>query len=375
MIEQIRNHFAIAKRIVIKVGSNLVSAQGTGIDSELIEQWTSDIASLRAAGKDIVLVSSGAVSVGMARMKLSKRPTKVLELQALAAIGQSGLMNIYDHVFAKVGLTCAQILLTHADLDDRARYLNARSTFETLLAMQVIPIVNENDTVTIDEIRFGDNDTLSALICNLIGAEVLILLSDQEGLYKENPKLNPNAELIQHAPVNDTLLLSYAGKEGALGRGGMKSKVLAARLASRSATQTVIAHGKRREIIKQIISGAPIGTVLYNSELADTARKHWIRAQLKANGTVILDGGAVSAITELKKSLLPVGVVNCTGNFQRGEVVLCVNIDGAVIARGISNYSIEETIKILQKPSNQIASILGYEGDSELIHRDNLVLE
>ena len=372
-----REQITTAKRIVVKVGSSLVSQAGSGVDSSLIEQWVGDIAHVRKQGRSVILVSSGAVACGLARLAHTQRPTNMVSLQAVAAIGQSALMQAYDRAFSAHNTHCAQVLLTHADLSDRSRYLNARSTVERLLEYGVVPVVNENDTVTIDEFRFGDNDTLAALMANLISADLMVLLSDQEGLLASPPTPDApvNPEPIDQIAVRDPSLPSIAGEGGPLGTGGMKSKIRAARLAARSATQTIIANGNRPHVLSSILLGKTVGTLLFNQDNPALARKHWIRAQLKVSGTLTIDQGAVKALCHNSKSLLPVGVIDCSGQFNRGDVVLCQDAEHKPIARGMCNYSYREVRRLMGKPSCQIADIIGYDLGPELIHRDNLVLE
>ena len=366
---------ARAKRLVVKVGSSLVTADGRGLDHAAVGRWAEQIVALKAAGKETVLVSSGAIAEGMQRLGWTKRPAAIHALQAAAAVGQMGLVEAYERAFARFGLHTAQILLTHEDLADRRRYLNARSTLLTLLGLGVIPIINENDTVTTDEIRFGDNDTLGALVTNLIEAEVLLLLTDQDGLYSADPRKDPTATLIRRARAGDAALEAIASSSGShVGSGGMLTKVLAAKRAARSGASTIIASGREDRVLARLAAGEPIGTELFAEATTLAARKQWLADQLRLAGRLTLDPGAVQALARDGKSLLPIGVLACEGHFERGEVVGCCDRDGREIARGLVNYSAAETQRILRKPSAEIEAILGYVDEPELIHRDNLVL-
>jgi glutamate 5-kinase len=364
-----------AKRLVVKVGSSLVTADGRGIDHAAVGRWAEQISALRTAGKEIVLVSSGAIAEGMQRLGWIRRPAAIHALQAAAAVGQMGLVQAYEAAFSRFGLHTAQILLTHDDLADRRRYLNARSTLLTLLDLGVIPIINENDTVTTDEIRLGDNDTLGALVTNLIEADVLLLLTDQGGLYSADPRKDPAATLVRSALAGDPALEAIASSAGsALGRGGMLTKVLAAKRAARSGASTVIASGREEHVLTRLAAGEAIGTELIAKMLTLAARKQWLADHVRLAGRLTLDPGAVRALAREGKSLLPIGVIACEGQFDRGEVVGCCDPEGREIARGLVNYSAAETLRILRKPSSEIESILGYVDEPELIHRDNLVL-
>ncbi|QRX84580.1 glutamate 5-kinase [Glaciimonas sp. PAMC28666] len=364
-----------AKRIIIKVGSSLVTNDGKGLDSAAIATWAEQISALRALGKEVVLVSSGAVAEGMQRLGFDKRPTSIDELQACAAVGQMGLAQIYETSFRAHNLHTAQVLLTHADLADRERYLNARSTLFTLLRFGVIPIINENDTVVTDEIKFGDNDTLGALVANLIEAEALIILTDQKGLFTADPRKDPNAKFVHEAQAGDPALEIMAGDAGSsIGRGGMFTKILAAKRAATSGAHTVIAWGRETDVLTRLAAGEAIGTQLNAQTGQLKARKQWMADHLKTAGKVLLDAGAVQKLTEEGKSLLPIGVTDVLGEFGRGDVITCVSSDGRAIARGISNYTSAETRRIMRHPSSEIATILGFVEKSELIHRDNMVL-
>lgn len=364
-----------AKVIVVKVGSSLVTNNGNGLDQMAIAQWASQIAALVKQGKHIVLVSSGAIAEGMQRLGWKKRPIAVNELQAAAAVGQMGLVQMYESCFSQHQLHTAQVLLTHDDLADRKRYLNARSTLRTLLDLNVIPIINENDTVVTDEIRFGDNDTLGSLVANLIEADTLVILTDQQGLYSADPRKDKNAKFIQHATAGDTALEQMAGGAGSsVGTGGMLTKILAAKRAARSGANTVIASGREKDVLVRLSAGEVIGTHLHTTEMKTTARKQWLADHLQLRGKLTLDAGAVKVIKQDGKSLLPIGVVAVEGVFERGEVVACCDTNGVEIARGLVNYSANEAMRIMRKSSKDIEKVLGYVEESELIHRDNLVL-
>jgi len=364
-----------ARRLVIKVGSSLVTNNGRGVDHAAVARWAEEIAELKQTGKEVVLVSSGAIAEGMQRLGWTKRPAAIHALQAAAAVGQMGLVQAYEAAFSRFGLHTAQVLLTHEDLADRRRYLNARSTLLTLLGLGVIPVINENDTVTTDEIRLGDNDTLGALVTNLIEADALVLLTDQDGLHSADPRKEPAATLVRHARAGDPALEAMAGGVGsALGRGGMLTKVLAAKRAARSGASTVIANGREERVLGRLAAGEAIGTELVAETLTLAARKQWLADHVRLAGRLTLDAGAVRALARDGKSLLPIGVIACDGQFERGEVVGCCDPDGREIARGLINYSAAETQRILRKPSSEIEATLGYVDEPELIHRDNLVL-
>ena len=364
-----------AKRLVVKVGSSLVTNDGRGLDHAAVARWAEEIAQLRREGREVVLVSSGAIAEGIARLGWTVRPKAIHELQAAAAIGQMGLVQAYEAAFSQFGLHTAQILLTHDDLSDRRRYLNARTTLRTLIDLGVIPIINENDTVTTDEIRVGDNDTLGALVANLIEADVLVLLTDQPGLYSADPRRHPEATLVREARAGDPALEAMAGGVGsALARGGMLTKILAAKRAARSGASTIIASGREPGVLTRLAAGESVGTALIAPPDALGARKQWLADHVQLAGKLVLDAGAVTALASGGKSLLPIGVTAVEGAFERGEVVGCVTPDGREIARGLVNYSAQETARILRRPSSEIEAILGYVDDAELIHRDNLVL-
>jgi glutamate 5-kinase len=364
-----------AQRLVLKVGSSLVTNEGKGIDLEAVTQWAEQIAGLHASGRQVVLVSSGAIAEGMARLGWPRRPKLMSELQAAAAVGQMGLIQAYEAAFARHGVRTAQILLTHEDLADRRRYLNARSTLNTLLALGVVPIVNENDTVVTDEIRVGDNDTLGALVTNLIEADVLVILTDQSGLYSADPRKHPDARFIHQGQAGDPALEAMAGGSGsAIGTGGMLTKVLAARRAANSGGHTIIASGRAPDVLRRLASGEPIGTELRAVLPVRSARQRWLANHLRLRGRVTLDAGAVRALTQGHRSLLPIGVIAVEGDFERGDVVACVDEHGVECGRGLVNYSSADTARILRQPSARIADILGHLSDPELIHRDNMVV-
>ena len=371
----VRSKLKKAKCWVIKIGSALLTDNGKGLDETRLADWIEQIAAIKSTGTDIVLVSSGAVAVGMNQLGIESRPNAVHELQAAAAVGQAGLVNTYEQNFKGHGVSTAQILLTHDDLSNRKRYLNARATVAQLLKMGVIPIVNENDTVVTDEIRFGDNDTLAALVSNLIGAEVLVILTDQDGLFTADPRNNPKASLVDCAWADDTALDEIAGGgHGALGRGGMITKIQAARTAARSGTTTLIAGGRIPKILLRLQSGEQLGTELVPKIDPMTSRKLWLAGHLQTCGTLTLDKGAVGVLIKGGKSLLPVGVRSAKGGFVRGDMVVCEDESGQEVARGIVNYSYEESIKIIGLASDLIVDQLGYIVEPELIHRDNMIL-
>lgn len=362
------------RRWVVKIGSALITGDGKGLDRERLRQWVDQIADLIASGDEVVVVSSGAVAEGMKRMGWSRRPGSLHDLQAAAAIGQMGLVQAWESCFQRRGLHTAQVLLTHDDLSDRRRYLNARSTLRALVGFGVVPVVNENDAVANEELRLGDNDTLAALVANLIEADLLVLLTDQQGLFEADPRLDPDAGLVDHAPVDDPALDNMAGGGGALGQGGMQTKIRAARLAARSGAATVIASGRSDEVLQRLKAGESLGTLLTPSQGPDAARKRWLAGQLQAKGRLVLDAGAVRVLRESGRSLLAVGVKEVQGAFRRGEMVVCIDENGREFARGLVNYSAEEARRIMGRASGEIEQILGYVDEDELIHRDNLVL-
>ena len=370
-----RADLAQAPRWVIKVGSSLVTNEGRGLDHAAVARWAAEITQLSRAGKSIVLVSSGAIAEGMQRLGWHTRPRAIHDLQAAAAVGQMGLVQAYERAFAQFGLQTAQVLLTHEDLADRRRYLNARTTLTTLLGLRAIPIINENDTVTTDEIRFGDNDTLGALVTNLLEADVLVLLTDQQGLYTADPRRHADATIVRTARAGDPELERMAGGAGsAIGRGGMLTKVLAAKRAARSGASTVIACGRDPDVLTRLAGGETVGTKLTAEHTSLGARKQWLADHVRVAGRLTLDEGAVRALLRDGKSLLPIGVVAVAGNFGRGEVVGCITPDGREVARGLVNYGAQEATRIMRRPSHEIEAVLGYVDEPELIHRDNLVL-
>ncbi len=358
---------------VVKIGSSLLTDNGQGLAIGLVNDWVDDLVKANRSGVKIVIVSSGAVAEGMLRLGFSERPKSLHLLQAAAAVGQMGLVQMYESSFQRHQLHTAQVLLTHDDLRSRERYINARSTLRELLNLGVVPVVNENDTVVTDEIRFGDNDTLAALVANLVEASTLILLTDQQGLFSSDPKFNKDAELIQHAKASDRRLDAMAGPSSAIGRGGMTTKISAARIAARSGANTVIVSGRESRVIQGIAMGKVSGTLLTADRELLVSRKQWL-ATLPAKGKLFLDTGAVEVLRNQGRSLLPVGVLRVEGEFTRGEMVSCIDEAGAEIARGLVNYNRMETMQIVGKDSREIENILGYVGDEELIHRDNLIL-
>lgn len=370
-----RNIIPQAKRWVVKIGSALLTNDGKGLDAEAIAGWVKQMAELRLRGIELVLVSSGAVAAGMRRLGWAARPTEIHQLQAAAAVGQMSLIQTYEVEFQRYGLLTAQVLLDHDDLSSRQRYLNARSTLKTLVGLNVVAVINENDTVVTDEIRFGDNDTLGALVANLIEADLLVILTDQKGMYDSDPRSNPDAQLLSEIAADDNRLEQMAGGTGgALGRGGMITKVRAARVAARSGADTVIVGGRIENALLRIAAGENLGTFLWAEQQPQAARKRWISGQLQTRGTIVLDDGAARVVREQGKSILPVGVKAVRGDFTRGDMVICEDLQGKEIARGLINYHADEARKIIGKPSSQIADVLGYRDDNELIHRDNLVL-
>lgn len=370
-----RDRLTRTRRWVVKIGSALLTADGKGLDRAAVAAWVAQVAARTEAGVELILVSSGAVAEGMSRMGWSRRPESLHGLQAAAAIGQMGLVQAWESAFQQHGLHTAQVLLTHEDLSNRRRYLNARSTLRTLIDLKVVPVINENDAVANEELRFGDNDTLAALVANLVEADLLILLTDQAGLFESDPRRHADARLVGEARVDAPELDAMAGGSGgALGSGGMATKLRAARLAARSGTPTVIAPGARPGILAEIAAGDTVGTLLLPTQEPEAARKRWLAGQLQVRGRLVLDDGAVKVLRGSGRSLLAVGVKSVEGRFERGEMVACVAPDGSEVARGLVNYDSEETRRIQGKPSGEIAGILGYVDDKELIHRDNLVL-
>lgn len=375
MSDQGRAALLKGRRWVVKIGSALLTDNGKGLHREAMQAWVEQMAELADAGYQIVLVSSGAVAAGMGVLGWSKRPTAINELQAAAAVGQMGLVHSYEQMFKSFGINTAQILLINDDLASRPRYLNARSTLNTLIDHRVIPIVNENDTVATDEIRFGDNDTLAAMVANLIDADGLIIMTDQLGLFDSDPRQNPDAKLIASAYADDASLDAMAGEsKGVLGRGGMYTKLRAARLAARSGTATIIVGGSQPNVLRRLFAGESLGTCLDARQKPLAARKQWLAGLLNASGTLVLDDGAARVLHGQGRSLLPVGVAEVIGEFERGAVVECRDQNGILIARGLSNYNSFDARKIARHSSNDILGILGYQGEPELIHRDNMVV-
>ncbi len=364
-----------ARRIVVKVGSSLVTDEGRGVDAQAVGNWCRQLAWLAADGREVVVVSSGAIAEGMKRLGWSSRPREIHELQAAAAVGQMGLVQIYETKLREQGMGSAQVLLTHADLADRERYLNARSTLLTLLRLKVVPVINENDTVVNDEIKFGDNDTLGALVANLIEADALIILTDQSGLYSADPRIDKGAKLVEHASAGAPELERMASGTGSdIARGGMITKVLAAKRAASSGASTVIAWGREPDVLTRLAQGEAIGTLLTASTQKLAARKQWMADHLQLRGAVVIDDGALRKVRDEGKSLLPVGVTEVVGDFRRGDVIAVRSSASIEIARGLANYSSTEARLIARKPSSAFEALLGFTGEPEMIHRDNLVL-
>ena len=370
-----RKQLGQSRRWVVKIGSSLLTDEGRGLAKAAIDDWVAQVARLCQHGVEVVLVSSGAVAEGMARLGWATRPSALYELQAAAAVGQMGLVQTYETSFQKHGLKTAQVLLTHDDLSNRKRYLNARSTLRTLLKLKVVPIVNENDTVAMEEIRFGDNDTLAALVANLVEADVLVILTDQAGMFDKDPRSNADAKLLSEVSAADPQLEAMAGgTAGKVGRGGMLTKVRAAKLAARSGASTLVAPGRTSGVLDAIAAGQPVGTLFTPGQETFVARKQWLASHLQLRGKLVIDSGAARVLRDSGRSLLAVGVKNVTGDFMRGEVVACVDEQGHELARGLVNYSADETRRIMGLASDRIEEILGYVDEPELIHRDNLVL-
>jgi glutamate 5-kinase len=366
---------AAARRVVVKIGSSLLTNAGAGLDREAIADWARQVAALRARGVEVLVVSSGAIAEGMKRLGWARRPRAVHELQAAAAVGQMGLVQMWESCFAQLGLHTAQVLLTHDDLGDRRRYLNARTTLKSLVELGVVPIINENDTVVVEEIRFGDNDTLAALVTNLIEADALAILTDQKGLFSADPRKDPGARLVARGQAGDAALEAMAGGAGShVGSGGMLTKVLAAKRAARSGAHTAIAWGREPDVLLKLFDGTAEGTLLVAATAPVAARKQWLADHLKPSGRIRLDAGAAKAVLADGKSLLAIGALAVEGSFERGEVVSVAGPDGREIARGLVNYGSSETARILGKPTSEIEAALGYVAEPELIHRDNLVL-
>ena len=368
-----RHRLTSVRRWVIKVGSALLTNDGLGLDPLVMKTLTRQLASLHSLGHEVVLVSSGAIAAGLVRLNLPERPREIHLSQAAAAVGQSALVRAYEDCLGPHGVITAQILLSHADVRARDRYLNARSTLNTLLGMGVLPIINENDTVVTDEIRLGDNDTLAALVANLVDAEALLILTDQDGLMDRDPRQDRDAKLIVSADVHEPDLDAIAGEGSALGRGGMATKLSAARLAARSGTSTIIANGRLPDVISKVVEGELVGTFLHTNRQPLSARKQWLASLLHAQGQLVLDEGAVTVVSDHGRSLLPIGITAVTGAFQRGDLVSCVDATGKERARGLVNYASDEAAALIGKSSTDIEAILGYRGEEEMIHRDNLV--
>jgi glutamate 5-kinase len=364
-----------ARRIVVKVGSSLVTNDGRGLDEVAIGEWCRQMSILVRSGREVIMVSSGAIAEGMKRLGWSSRPHEIHELQAAAAVGQMGLAHMYETKLRENGLGSAQVLLTHADLADRERYLNARSTLLTLLKLGVVPVINENDTVVNDEIKFGDNDTLGALVANLVEADALVILTDQKGLFTADPRKDLNAKFVHEAKAGDPALEAMAGGAGSsLGRGGMITKILAAKRAAGSGASTVIAWGREADALVRLAQGEPIGTLLVAQTQKTQARKQWIADHLQMRGTVTVDDGAVAKLRDEGKSLLPIGMVSVEGDFSRGDVIAIRDCLGIEMARGLANYASAEARLICRKQSNEFEKLLGYAAEPEMVHRDNLVL-
>ena len=364
-----------ARRIVVKVGSSLVTNEGRGLDETAIGEWCRQLSVLVRGGRDVIMVSSGAIAEGMKRLGWTSRPHAIHELQAAAAVGQMGLAQMYETKLREHGLGSAQVLLTHADLADRERYLNARSTLMTLIKLGVVPVINENDTVVNDEIKFGDNDTLGALVANLVEADALIILTDQKGLYTADPRKEVGAQFVHEAKAGDPALEAMAGGAGSsLGRGGMITKILAAKRAAGSGASTVIAWGREPDALVRLIQGESIGTLLVAQTQKTQARKQWIADHLQLRGSVTVDAGAVAKLRDEGKSLLPIGMIAVEGDFSRGDVIAVRDTQGAEMARGLANYASVEARLICRKPSSEFEKLLGYTAEPEMVHRDNMVL-
>ncbi|MDQ0071905.1 glutamate 5-kinase [Variovorax boronicumulans] len=364
-----------ARRIVVKVGSSLVTNEGRGLDEAAIGEWCRQLAQLVRDGREVVMVSSGAIAEGMKRLGWRTRPHEIHELQAAAAVGQMGLAQMYETKLRENEIGSAQVLLTHADLADRERYLNARSTLVTLLRLGVVPVINENDTVVNDEIKFGDNDTLGALVANLVEADALIILTDQKGLYTADPRKDPNAKFVYEAAAGDPALEAMAGGAGSsIGRGGMITKILAAKRAAGSGASTVIAWGREADALLRLTRGESIGTLLVAQTAKHQARKRWMADHLQLRGAVVVDAGAAAKVRAEGKSLLPIGMTGVSGEFSRGDVIAVRDAEGVELARGLANYSSVEARLLCRKPSAEFERLLGYVAEPEMVHRDNMVL-
>ncbi len=373
--QALRNGVAQTRRWVVKIGSALATNQGVGLNLAAIEGWAHQMVELQAAGRQIVVVTSGAVAEGAARLGWKQRPHALHQLQAAAAIGQMGLVRAWDQAYEKFGCRAAQVLLTHDDLTDRQRYLNARSTLWTLLELGVFPVINENDTVATEEISLGDNDTLAGLVSNLIEADVMVILTDQPGIMTADPRIDTDARLIEQAAASSLELEAVAGGGGAWGRGGMRTKLRAARLAARSATTTIIASGHEPDVLRQIAAGRSVGTLLYPNNGKVSARKQWLGGSIRPRGSLRLDSGACRALLQQGKSLLAVGVTGVDGDFSRGELVVLEDTSGVELGRGLANYSADECRQIAGLSSDQIDAALGFSREPEIIHRDNLLID
>ncbi len=374
MFNKTREQLGAAQRWVIKIGSAMITNDGQGLDNFSIDAWVEQMAELHRAGRELLLVTSGAVAEGMRRLGWNQRPTALPDLQAAAAVGQMGLVQAWESAFERHGIRTAQILLTHEDAADRQRYLNIRTTLRTLLRLRVVPVINENDTVAFEEIRFGDNDTLGALVANLVEAELYIILTDQQGLYDRNPRQFPDARLIREGRAGDPALEAVAGSAGSLGSGGMLTKLHAAAKAARSGAFTLLAWGREPDVLRRVATGTELGTLLRPSQSPLAARKQWLAVQLQVKGRLHLDAGAVRALRTDGKSLLPVGVTAVEGRFDRGDLVACLDPAGTEVARGLVNYDTEQAMLLIGKTTRRIEALLGHVDDPELIHRDNLVL-
>ena len=374
MFNKTREQLGAAQRWVVKIGSAMITNDGQGLDSFSIDAWVAQMAELHRAGRELLLVTSGAVAEGMRRLNWSQRPTALADLQAAAAVGQMGLVQAWESAFGHHGIQTAQILLTHEDAADRQRYLNIRNTLRTLLRLRVVPVINENDTVAFEEIRFGDNDTLGALVANLVEAELYIILTDQQGLYDKNPRQFPDARMIREGRAGDATLEVMASGAGNLGSGGMLTKLHAATKAARSGAFTLLAWGREPDVLRRVSAGENFGTLLRPSQSPLAARKQWLAVQLQVKGRLHLDAGAVRALRADGKSLLPVGVTAVEGRFDRGDLVACLDPSGDEVARGLVNYDTERALLLIGKTTRRIEALLGHVDDPELIHRDNLVL-
>jgi len=357
----------------------LVTNEGRGLDEKAIEEWSRQLAALvhgdDGVRREVIMVSSGAVAEGMKRLGWATRPKEIHELQAAAAVGQMGLVQMYESKLRDHKVGSAQVLLTHADLADRERYLNARSTLLTLLKHGVVPVINENDTVVNDEIKFGDNDTLGALVANLVDADAYVILTDQKGLYTADPRRNPDAKFVHEAQAGNPELEAMAGGAGSsVGTGGMLTKILAAKRAAGSGTSTVIAWGREPNALLRLTQGEAIGTLLVAPTHKNQARKQWIRDHLQLRGSVTIDAGAVLKLRDEGKSLLPVGMVAVDGDFSRGDVIAVRDMQGREIARGLANYASSEARLLCKHASSEVEQLLGYRGEPEMVHRDNMVV-